>query len=215
MRSPIVVGTPPVRIYHERQRGAFCALHTLNHVFQEPRFTAAQLDEICRELSPSQQTGLCCDPCGCSCCCRCLWLTNPHRQCFGNYDVNVIEAALLRYQLDLRWVPKAQTPAEAIQQSSPQTEAIILNTSLAPAPIRCGSCVRGVMHWLFGPPRHWYCIRHLGGVWYNLDSRLHEPVPFATDTDLFTWLAETRQKSDGHLLLVLRAAASPASAKSE
>ena len=67
-----------------------CALHALNNVFQERAFTKADLDAICSDLSPS------------------TWL-NPHRSWLGlgNYDVNVLTAALHKKAFDLVWFDKS------------------------------------------------------------------------------------------------------------
>lgn len=96
-------------LYHERQSRQLCALHVLNnllqvndswnacsldffnsiHYSQEKAFTKAQLDEICLQLTPS------------------YWM-NPHRSPLGlgNYDVNVMIAALQLRNLQVVWFDK-------------------------------------------------------------------------------------------------------------
>nr|XP_046207962.1 josephin-1-like isoform X2 [Oncorhynchus gorbuscha] len=71
--------TPPPPIYHEKQRRELCALHALNNVFQDgAAFSRDTLQDIYQRLSPGT-------------------LVTPHKKSMlgnGNYDVNVIMAAL-------------------------------------------------------------------------------------------------------------------------
>lgn len=67
-----------------------CALHTLNNLFQDSgAFTKANLDEICITLSPGN------------------WV-NPHKSILGtgNYDINVIMAALTKKGCGMIWFDK-------------------------------------------------------------------------------------------------------------
>ncbi|PSN44493.1 Josephin-like protein [Blattella germanica] len=81
-------------IYHERQVKELCALHALNNLFQErDAFSKAELDEICYSLSPN------------------VWI-NPHKSLLGlgNYDINVIMAALQRKGYEAIWFDKRKDP---------------------------------------------------------------------------------------------------------
>ena len=67
-----------------------CALHSLNNIFQDSQaFTKSCLDEICFSLAPEN------------------WV-NPHKSILGtgNYDVNVIMAALNAKQYAMIWFDK-------------------------------------------------------------------------------------------------------------
>ncbi|KAL0179603.1 hypothetical protein M9458_025045, partial [Cirrhinus mrigala] len=76
--TPPTLSQPPV-IYHEKQHRELCALHALNNVFQDgAAFSRDALQDIYQRLSPST-------------------LVTPHKKNMlgnGNYDVNVIMAAL-------------------------------------------------------------------------------------------------------------------------
>ncbi|KAF6288250.1 Josephin domain containing 2 [Rhinolophus ferrumequinum] len=76
----------PLPVYHERQRLELCAIHALNNVLQQQLFSQEAADEICKRLAPD---------------CR----LNPHRSLLGtgNYDVNVIMAALQGLGLAAVW----------------------------------------------------------------------------------------------------------------
>ncbi|KAJ6299553.1 hypothetical protein OIU76_020508 [Salix suchowensis] len=75
-------------VYHEKQKLQFCLLHALNNLFQQQEaFTRARLNEISGKLvleDPSKKT----------------WtpfsiVFKPHHNAFtGNYDINVLIAAL-------------------------------------------------------------------------------------------------------------------------
>ena len=91
--SSVSSSTRNVGIFHERQKRELCALHALNNVFQHKEFSkgniiltfwpgflsfrSEELDEICLRLNPAT-------------------VLNPHKSVLGtgNYDINVIMAAL-------------------------------------------------------------------------------------------------------------------------
>lgn len=67
-----------------------CALHALNNLFQEhDAFSKTELDAICYSLSPN------------------VWI-NPHKSLLGlgNYDINVIMAALQQKGYEAIWFDK-------------------------------------------------------------------------------------------------------------
>lgn len=76
-------------MYHERQRLQFCALHALNNLFQASVFAKQDLDDICNSLNSHAKL-------------------NPHKSIFGlgNYDVNVLSAALELKHYQLIWFDK-------------------------------------------------------------------------------------------------------------
>uniref|UniRef100_A0A8U8C0V3 ubiquitinyl hydrolase 1 n=1 Tax=Geospiza parvula TaxID=87175 RepID=A0A8U8C0V3_GEOPR len=82
-------GVPGVP-YHERQRRQLCALHALNNLLQRPWLSQASADRICPpRLAPNSRP-------------------NPHRSLLGlgNYDVNVVMAALGMLGLAAVWWDK-------------------------------------------------------------------------------------------------------------
>uniref|UniRef100_G1TSG2 Josephin-1 n=1 Tax=Oryctolagus cuniculus TaxID=9986 RepID=G1TSG2_RABIT len=85
----------PAQIYHEKQRRELCALHALNNVFQDGQAFTSQLASclICR-LSPNT-------------------MVTPHKKSMlgnGNYDVNVIMAALQTKGYEAVWWDKLLGP---------------------------------------------------------------------------------------------------------
>uniref|UniRef100_A0A8C6F964 Josephin-1 n=1 Tax=Monodon monoceros TaxID=40151 RepID=A0A8C6F964_MONMO len=81
----------PLQIYHEKQRRELWALHALNNVFQDSNaFTRDTLQEIFQRLSPNT-------------------MVTPHKKSMlgnGNYDVNVIMAALQTKGYEAVWCDK-------------------------------------------------------------------------------------------------------------
>ncbi|XP_025125843.1 josephin-2 isoform X2 [Bubalus bubalis] len=84
-QAPGAQPSPP-SVYHERQRLELCAVHALNNVLQQQLFSQEAADEICKRLAPDSRL-------------------NPHRSLLGtgNYDVNVIMAALQGQGLAAVW----------------------------------------------------------------------------------------------------------------
>lgn len=67
-------------------------MHALNNLFQERGFSKQELDQICYSLSPD------------------VWI-NPHKSLLGlgNYDINVIMAALQRRGREAVWFDKRRS----------------------------------------------------------------------------------------------------------
>ena len=79
-----------MEIYHERQRQMLCAVHALNNLFQDRNaYSKADLDAISYSLSPDS-------------------FVNPHKNVLGlgNYDVNVLMAALQLKEYEAVWFDK-------------------------------------------------------------------------------------------------------------
>ncbi|XP_058874388.1 josephin-2-like isoform X2 [Acipenser ruthenus] len=83
---------PSPDVFHEKQRLELCAIHALNNVLQERIFSKEAADDICKRLSPESRM-------------------NPHRSFLGtgNYDVNVIMAALQSRGLAAVWWDKRRS----------------------------------------------------------------------------------------------------------
>jgi len=74
-------------IYHEKQSLQRCGIHALNNLFQGPVFSTTSFNEICNKLAPDS------------------WI-NPHKSVLGlgNYDVNVMIAAVESRGYVLKWL---------------------------------------------------------------------------------------------------------------
>ncbi|CAG2068042.1 unnamed protein product, partial [Timema podura] len=124
-----------------------CALHTLNNLFQEREaFNKYELDDICHSLSPN------------------VWI-NPHKSLLGlgNYDVNVIMAALQRRGYEAIWFDKRKDP-KCLNLAN--IFGFILNV---PSDYKLGFVMLPLRR------RHWVAIRDICGTYYNLDSKFQSP----------------------------------------
>ncbi|EFO83519.1 hypothetical protein CRE_03101 [Caenorhabditis remanei] len=134
---------PNDELFHEKQRLQYCLVHTVNNILQKAEFDPAKMDEICYAFNESK------------------WF-NPHRSWIGtgNYDINILMAALQQYDLKVMWFDK-RVPVERIHLN--KLRAIVFNI-----PSRTLlTLYRG---------RHWFPVIEKNGVYYNLDSKLKEPI---------------------------------------
>ncbi|XP_056681616.1 josephin-2 [Monodelphis domestica] len=165
---------PPVEVYHERQRLELCAVHALNNVLQQRLFNQEVADDICKRLAPDSRL-------------------NPHRSLLGtgNYDVNVIMAALQGLGLAAVWWDRRR-PLSQLALS--QVLGFILNL---PSPISLGLLSLPLQR------RHWVALRQVGGVYYNLDSKLREPVALGGEDELRDFLSAAMAQGPCEVLLVV------------
>lgn len=168
------------KLYHERQSRQLCALHVLNNLLQEKAFTKAQLDDICLQLTPS------------------TWPWNPHRSPLGlgNYDVNVMIAALQLHDLTVVWFDQRKD----IRSINPDVAyGFVLNLPNN----------SGMTSWLptvIFSQKHWIAIRKFGeqdGLYFNLDSHLSEPDLIGNEQNLLDYLAAELAQGDRQLLIVV------------
>uniref|UniRef100_A0A8C3UX40 Josephin-2 n=1 Tax=Catharus ustulatus TaxID=91951 RepID=A0A8C3UX40_CATUS len=142
-------------VYHERQRLELCALHALNNLLQQPWLSKAEADGICRRLSPHSRP-------------------NPHRSPLGtgNYDVNVVMAALRTRGLAALWWDRRR-PLERL--ALPQVLGLLLNV---PSRVTLGTLALP----LWRP--HWLGVRQIGDKFWNLDSKLVSPEVIGDESQL-------------------------------
>ena len=147
----------PPQIYHEKQRRELCALHALNNVFQDSNaFTRETLQEIFQRLSPNT-------------------MVTPHKKSMlgnGNYDVNVIMAALQTKGYEAVWWDKRRDVG-VIALTNVMGFIMNLPSSLCWGPLK-----------LPLKRQHWICVREVGGAYYNLDSKLKMPEWIGGESEL-------------------------------
>ncbi|XP_077238741.1 JOSEPHIN-like protein [Tasmannia lanceolata] len=148
------------QIYHEKQRLQFCLMHALNNLFQEKdSFTRADLDAVANKLillDPNKEK----------------WtplsvIFKPHHNTLtGNYDINVLIAALEGKGKRVIWHDRRNGASSIdLDSSEERLMGIVLNV-----PARnFGGLWRS---------RHWVTVRKIDGIWYNLDSDLIEAKAF-------------------------------------
>ncbi|KAF8051186.1 hypothetical protein N665_1786s0013 [Sinapis alba] len=170
------------QIHHERQRLQFCLLHSLNNLFQDKEaFTREGLDSISEELGiddPDQETWT--TPLS-------LVLKPHHNMLTGNYDVNVMIAALEGKGKSVEWHDK-RYGAYSINLAADTLMGIVLNVPVT----------RFVGLWR---SRRLVVVRKINGVWYNLDCDLTVPQPFRDEDEVKGFL-DHNLSFGGEILLV-------------
>jgi len=107
------------------------------------------------------------------------WLNRQSRG-LGNFDVNVITIALERAKLFTTWL-----------DARSDLRLLKLDTVF-------GIIVNEATFW----GRHWFAIRQIEGVWYNLDSKLAEPKPFAGTGEVVGLIELKRRQQSAQVLVV-------------
>ncbi|XP_059716957.1 josephin-2 isoform X1 [Haemorhous mexicanus] len=163
--------------YHERQRRQLCALHALNNLLQRPWLSQASADRICQRpprLAPNSRP-------------------NPHRSLLGtgNYDVNVVMAALGTLGLAAVWWDKRR-PLERLCLS--HVLGFLLNV---PSRVALGTLALPLSR------PHWLCVRPFGGTFYNLDSKLATPTAIGAEPQLREFLRAALAQGPSELFLVV------------
>lgn len=162
-------------IYHERQVKELCALHALNNLFQDKNaFCKKDLDDICLRLSPDN-------------------FINPHRSLLGlgNYDVNVLMAAIQTKNCETVWFDKRKNIKCLLPEN---IQGFILNT---PSEYKWG-----LLHFPF-KRKHWIAIRKIKNIYYNLDSKLNSPETIGDEESLFSFLHRELKNGENELLIVV------------
>lgn len=155
------------QLYHEKQRLQLCLVHTLNALLQRSEFTKADLDCIAENLHNSR------------------WF-NRHRSMFGlgDYDVNVLIAALETKNLTLNWFDSRRSAA-------------CLNFSKIFGFIFNITTRRYIPFW---NGCHWFTVRQIGDAgFFNFDSKMDEPTP----VDDFVVFADSLLANGAQLLVVV------------
>ncbi|KAJ1082112.1 hypothetical protein NDU88_002282 [Pleurodeles waltl] len=162
-------------IYHERQRLELCAIHALNNVLQYKHFSQEAAEEICKRLAPDTR-----------------W--NPHRSVFGtgNYDVNVIMAALQSLDYAAVWWDKRRSLEKLVLS---EIHGFILNI---PSNISLGILSLPIRR------KHWIAVRLVNGLYYNLDSKLKGPAKIGDEIALREFLHKFISEGPCEILLVVR-----------
>ncbi|XP_071035493.1 josephin-1 isoform X2 [Parasteatoda tepidariorum] len=160
-------------IYHEKQVKEMCALHALNNLFQDKEaFNKQTLDNICHSLSPDN-------------------LVNPHKSVLGlgNYDVNVLMAAVQLKGYEAIWFDKRRDPSNI---DFTKIYGLILNvpSEMKFLPLRLNR-------------KHWIAVKEIEGTFYNLDSKLDRPSVIGKESDLMSYLREQIRGKDREIFLIV------------
>ncbi|XP_057442288.1 josephin-like protein [Lotus japonicus] len=171
-------------VYHERQRLQFCLLHSLNSLFQQKdAFTRTTLNAISERLALDESSNETWTPLP--------FLFKPHHNALtGNYDINVLIAALEEKGKSVVWHDR-RNGASSIDLDAP--EDVLMGIVINVLVTRFAGIWKG---------RHWITLRKIDGVWYNLDSDLAAPKAFCDKEKVREFLDFTIAHG-GEVLLVM------------
>ena len=126
-------------MYHEHQSLYKCGVHAVNNLLGESCFNGADFERFAEELTPGS-----------------WW--NPHKAVLGlgNYDVNVLEYALLKRDVAIEWHDNRR-PFRHAELVEPCLGLVLNQTPSG----WLGLVMR---------TRHWVSVRHVEGTWWNCDS---------------------------------------------
>ncbi|KAJ0395646.1 hypothetical protein ATCC90586_003054 [Pythium insidiosum] len=174
---------PSSGLYHEKQSLLRCGIHAINNLLQEPAVDQRAMDAACEQLVQA-------DPSGGSTILS-SWIWHPHRAPLGlgNYDVNVLMLVLQQQGFDMQWVNKTQRVA-------PETMDFDAVVGVLCNVITTGGLWRRILE-----QRHWFAIRKIDGLCFNLDSKLDEPMPFAGDDECRRFLQELLDTGECELFI--------------
>ncbi|KAL3530854.1 hypothetical protein ACH5RR_010176 [Cinchona calisaya] len=171
-------------IYHEKQRLQFCLLHSLNNLFQEKdAFTRVDLNAIAERLDLDDPNKGNWTPVSA--------IFKPHHNVLtGNYDINVLIAALEEKGKRVVWHDR-RTGVSTIDLEGTKNElmGIVLNVPVK----KYGGLWRS---------RHWVALRRIDGVWYNLDSDFSTPYLYKDTAEVRHFL-DYIISTDAEVLLVM------------
>ncbi|EDO38069.1 predicted protein, partial [Nematostella vectensis] len=147
-------------IYHEKQNHMLCAVHALNNLFQDPNaFSKKSLDDICYLLDPNSTINAHKNPLG-----------------LGNYDVNVVMAAVNQKGCEAVWFDRRMNP-DCLDLDN--IFGFIINTP-------SGMNIAGIGLPIKRP--HWYGVRKIETCYYNLDSKLPCPKDLGDNNQMIHFL---------------------------
>ncbi|KAL8154093.1 hypothetical protein V2J09_011853 [Rumex salicifolius] len=174
------------KVYHERQRLQFCLLHALNNLFQEKdAFTRAELDAIAVKLIRDDPTQERWTPIS--------FVFKPHHNLLtGNYDINVLIAALESKGKSVTWHDR-RVGVSSIDLKGSDGDGGLMGIVLNVPVRRYGGLLKN---------RHWVTLRMIHGVWYDLDSDLRAPRQFQ-DVDKVRAFLHSVIADGGEVLLVV------------
>ncbi|CAB1338233.1 unnamed protein product [Coregonus sp. 'balchen'] len=121
-------------------------------------------------------------------------LVTPHKKSVlgnGNYDVNVIMAALQTRGFEAVWWDKRRDVGSIALSN---VTGFILNV---PSNLRWGPLRLPLKR------QHWIGVREVGGVYYNLDSKLRSPHTIGNPDELRKFLRHQLRGKNCELLLVV------------
>ena len=162
-------------LYHEQQLSALCGVHALNNLMQGPVCGAGDLAPIAHQLDEAERALL--DP------------------------SDVAAAGTASHRID---VNTGDFSLEVLAMWALETHGVsLINADHASVAEGVASTPETEEGFLVHRSSHWFALRRVASLWWNLDSKLRRPLLIAND-DLGEFIR--RLRVDGHTLHVVRCA---------
>ena len=165
-------------VYHERQQNALCGQHALNNLLQGSYFTAADLSEIALELDEMERQMMLEMGSETPEALKFLAEASGNVDEAGNFSIQVLSRALERSHEMTLSNAASESLADRKGEFAATDDAFVLNRAA-----------------------HWFTVRKMYGVYWNLNSMLERPE-LISDFYLSAFLAQLRQ--DGYDVFVVQ-----------
>ena len=165
-------------VYHERQQNALCGQHALNNLLQGSYFTAADLSEIALELDEMERQMMLEMGSETPEALKFLTEASGNVDEAGNFSIQVLSRALERSHEMTLSNAASESLADRKGEFAATDDAFVLNRAA-----------------------HWFTVRKMYGVYWNLNSMLERPE-LISDFYLSAFLAQLRQ--DGYDVFVVQ-----------
>eukprot|EP00039_Didymoeca_costata_P001692 m.54333 g.54333 ORF g.54333 m.54333 type:complete len:244 (-) comp10918_c0_seq2:49-780(-) len=162
--------------FFEKQDGALCAQHALNALLQGAYFSAVDLAELARSLDELERQRMAESGLDSKDYLAFMAADSNNYDDSGFFSSQVLSKALEVWNLEM--IP-VTNPAVATVRSNPSQE-------------------NAYICWL---QQHWFTLRKIDNVWYNLDSRQEAPQRI---TDLYLGLIIDQLITEGYTIFVIR-----------
>lgn len=170
-------------IYHEKQSSWKCGIHAVNNLLQSKCYTQRDFDDIAKRLYDEENESK-----------NSSNIINPYKNILGlgNYDITVIESALIEQGCYLIWWDMRRDIDE-INFKEQNLLGFIINDRGEK------SFFSNLFKW--AQTNHWYTIRKIGDYFYDLDSR-NDYYNMFESTEKVKQLFKYIKKNDGFIFLV-------------
>ncbi|KJP86394.1 hypothetical protein AK88_03947 [Plasmodium fragile] len=129
---------------------------------------------------------------------------------FGNFNINILYFFMNKHNIELRWVDNKEI-LRKIKNSKDSTCATLFDNNQLNDKTLIAFVVNIVRVNLFDfyHHRHFYTIRKISGMWFQLDSSLSKPVLLPTNEDINNHLVKIVkdnkfEKSDNYIIQVFK-----------
>jgi ataxin-3 len=164
------------RIYHEKQDAALCGVHALNNLLQGPLFTEIDLMHIAHDLDASEKAMMMEMGTDSADFLKFMAEESGNVAEDGNFSIEVLKAALAVWSLEP--IPLTHPSVVGLQDHPEREDAYLCNLM-----------------------SHWFSIRKINGVWWNVNSVIDRPQRLS---DLYLGAYLKQLQVEGYTIFVVR-----------